>query len=87
MLPDASLTCADRISEQSDWSGWLPAEIAATDPAGVTIWHLCCNEFALKGGDRTILFIDPYLGTGDPDAVLATHERLRILEIGDRATL
>jgi L-ascorbate 6-phosphate lactonase len=49
----------------SDWDDWLVREIADTDPAGVALWYLGCNGFALTDGDST-LFIDPYLGTGDP---------------------
>ena len=50
----------------SDWNDWLPQEIAAANPAGVTIWYLGCNGFVLKGNDGTTIFIDPYLGLGDP---------------------
>jgi len=50
----------------SDWGDWLPAEIAEAKPDGVSIWYLGCNGFALKASDDTTLFIDPYLGTGDP---------------------
>src|SRR5699024_9504240 len=49
----------------SDWGDWLVREIEDADPAGVALWYLGCNGFALAGGDTT-LFIDPYLGTGDP---------------------
>jgi len=50
----------------SDWSDWLPREIADADPDGVTIWYLGCNGFVLKGRRGTTIFIDPYLGNGDP---------------------
>jgi L-ascorbate 6-phosphate lactonase len=50
----------------SDWGDWLPREIAAADPDGVAVWYLGCNGFALKGADGTTVFVDPYLGTGDP---------------------
>jgi L-ascorbate 6-phosphate lactonase len=50
----------------SDWGDWLPTEIAAAEPAGVSLWYLGCNGFALKAADGTTLFIDPYLGIGDP---------------------
>jgi len=50
----------------SDWGDWLPRAIEEATPAGVAIWYLGCNGFALKGADGTTLFIDPYLGTGDP---------------------
>jgi L-ascorbate 6-phosphate lactonase len=49
----------------SDWDDWLPRAVAEADPDGVAIWYLGCNGFALTDGDTT-LFIDPYLGTGDP---------------------
>lgn len=51
---------------KSDWGDWLPREIASSDPEGVTIWYLGCNGFVLKDNDGTTVFIDPYLGTGDP---------------------
>ncbi|WP_256686670.1 MBL fold metallo-hydrolase [Halococcus qingdaonensis] len=49
----------------SDWDDWLVREIDTADPDGVAIWYLGCNGFALTDG-ATTLFIDPYLGTGDP---------------------
>ena len=49
----------------SDWDDWLVREIADADPAGVALWYLGCNGFALTDGETT-LFVDPYLGTGDP---------------------
>ena len=50
----------------SDWGEWLPRAIEAATPSGVAIWYLGCNGFALKSSDGTTLFVDPYLGTGDP---------------------
>lgn len=50
----------------SDWGDWLPRTIASAEPDGVSLWYLGCNGFALKADDGTTLFIDPYLGTGDP---------------------
>ncbi|WEL18183.1 MULTISPECIES: MBL fold metallo-hydrolase [unclassified Halorhabdus] len=50
----------------SDWGEWLPAAIENTTPDGVAIWYLGCNGFVLKDGAGTTIFIDPYLGTGDP---------------------
>jgi L-ascorbate 6-phosphate lactonase len=50
----------------SDWGEWLPRAIESATPAGVAIWYLGCNGFALKGSGGTTLFVDPYLGTGDP---------------------
>lgn len=50
----------------SDWGAWLPNAVADADPDGVTLWYLGCNGFVLKADDGTTVFIDPYLGTGDP---------------------
>jgi L-ascorbate 6-phosphate lactonase len=50
----------------SDWGDWLPRAIEDADPEGVAVWYLGCNGFVLKGTDGTTLFVDPYLGTGDP---------------------
>ena len=49
----------------TDWNDWLLDDIAVADPDGVAVWYLGCNGFALTDGTTT-LFIDPYLGTGDP---------------------
>jgi L-ascorbate 6-phosphate lactonase len=54
------------MTVHSDWGAWLPEAIAEADPDGVSLWYLGCNGFALKSADGTTLFIDPYLGTGDP---------------------
>ncbi|MES3517099.1 MAG: MBL fold metallo-hydrolase [Natronomonas sp.] len=50
----------------SDWGTWLPDAVAASEPDGVDVWYLGCNGFVLKAADGTTLFVDPYLGTGDP---------------------
>jgi len=50
----------------SDWGDWLPRAIADADPDGLAVWYLGCNGFALKSSSGTTLFVDPYLGTGDP---------------------
>jgi L-ascorbate 6-phosphate lactonase len=50
----------------SDWGDWLPAAVADASPEGVAVWYLGCNGFVLKGTGGTTLFVDPYLGTGDP---------------------
>ncbi len=50
----------------SDWGDWLPNTIETADPTGLDVWYLGCNGFVLKAGDGTTIFIDPYLGTGDP---------------------
>ncbi|ADJ15349.1 MBL fold metallo-hydrolase [Halalkalicoccus jeotgali] len=51
---------------RSDWGDWLVREIEESSPDGVAVWYLGCNGFVLKAADGTTLFIDPYLGTGDP---------------------
>ncbi|WP_435194606.1 MBL fold metallo-hydrolase [Natronomonas sp. EA1] len=50
----------------SDWGDWLPREVETADPDGLDIWYLGCNGFVLKADDGTTVYIDPYLGTGDP---------------------
>jgi L-ascorbate 6-phosphate lactonase len=50
----------------SDWGDWLPRAVEEADPDGLRLWYLGCNGFVLKSSDGTTLFIDPYLGTGDP---------------------
>ncbi|MFW6458716.1 MAG: MBL fold metallo-hydrolase [Halodesulfurarchaeum sp.] len=50
----------------SDWGDWLPTAVATAEPDGLAIWYLGCNGFILKAGDGTTLFVDPYLGLGDP---------------------
>ena len=50
----------------SDWGDWLPRAVADADPDGLALWYLGCNGFILKSSSGTTLFIDPYLGTGDP---------------------
>ncbi|MES3162263.1 MAG: MBL fold metallo-hydrolase [Halorubrum sp.] len=50
----------------SDWGAWLPRAVAKADPDTVALWYLGCNGFAIKGRDGTVLWIDPYVGTGDP---------------------
>lgn len=54
------------MTVHSDWGDWLPRAVAEAEPDGLTLWYLGCNGFALKAADGTTLFIDPYLGTGDP---------------------
>lgn len=51
---------------RSDWEDWLPNAIDEADPETVSLWYLGCNGFAIKGSDGTTLWIDPYVGTGDP---------------------
>lgn len=50
----------------SDWGDWLPRAIESAAPEGVAIWYLGCNGFALKDNEGTTIFIDPYVGLGDP---------------------
>jgi len=50
----------------SDWGDWLPRTIEAAEPDGLAVWYLGCNGFVLKGADETSLWIDPYVGLGDP---------------------
>ncbi|MGM0604976.1 MAG: MBL fold metallo-hydrolase [Halobacteriota archaeon] len=50
----------------SDWGEWLPTTIEAADPETVAVWYLGCNGFAMKGRAGTTLWIDPYVGLGDP---------------------
>jgi L-ascorbate 6-phosphate lactonase len=54
------------MSVHSDWGDWLPRAIEAAEPDGVSVWYLGCNGFVLKAADGTTVFVDPYLGTGDP---------------------
>jgi L-ascorbate 6-phosphate lactonase len=50
----------------TDWGDWLPRAIADAEPAGVSLWYLGCNGIVAKAADGTTIFVDPYLGTGDP---------------------
>lgn len=54
------------MTVHSDWGDWLPTAVAEAEPDGLDIWYLGCNGFILKADDGTTVFIDPYLGTGDP---------------------
>ncbi|PSP82056.1 MBL fold metallo-hydrolase [Halobacteriales archaeon QS_4_69_225] len=54
------------MTVHSDWGAWLPEAIADADPDGVRLWYLGCNGLVLKAADGTTVFVDPYLGTGDP---------------------
>ena len=51
---------------ESDWGDWLVRDIEDAEPVGVAVWYLGCNGFVLKGSDGTTIYIDPYLGLGDP---------------------
>jgi len=50
----------------SDWGDWLPRAVEEATPDGLAVWYLGCNGFALKSAGGTTVFVDPYLGTGDP---------------------
>jgi L-ascorbate 6-phosphate lactonase len=54
------------MTVHSDWGDWLPTAVADAEPEGVQLWYLGCNGFVLKADDGTTVFIDPYLGLGDP---------------------
>ncbi|PSQ40265.1 MBL fold metallo-hydrolase [Halobacteriales archaeon SW_5_70_135] len=48
----------------SDWGDWLPTAVADSDPT-FACWYLGFNGLVCKA-EETVLFVDPYLGTGDP---------------------
>ena len=50
----------------SDWGDWLVRDIEDATPDGVGIWYLGCNGFVCKGREGTTIYVDPYLGSGDP---------------------
>ena len=50
----------------SDWGDWLPTAVADADPETVAVWYLGCNGFVIKGSEGTTIWIDPYVGLGDP---------------------
>lgn len=50
----------------SDWGEWLPNAVEAADPETVAVWYLGCNGFVIKASEGTTLWIDPYVGLGDP---------------------
>lgn len=54
------------MTVESDWDDWLLRAVEDADPDGLAIWYLGCNGFILKSADGTTVFIDPYLGIGDP---------------------
>ncbi|SIR83899.1 MBL fold metallo-hydrolase [Natronorubrum thiooxidans] len=51
---------------ESDWGDWLVRDVEDAAPEGVAVWYLGCNGFVLKGSEGTTIYIDPYLGLGDP---------------------
>jgi L-ascorbate 6-phosphate lactonase len=54
------------MTVESDWSDWLLRAVEDADPDGLALWYLGCNGFVLKSSGGTTVFIDPYLGIGDP---------------------
>lgn len=50
----------------SDWDDWLIKAVSTADPETVALWYLGCNGAIIKDREGTTIFIDPYLGTGDP---------------------
>ncbi|MEY7849908.1 MBL fold metallo-hydrolase [Natrarchaeobius sp. A-rgal3] len=50
----------------SDWGDWLVRDVEDATPQGVAIWYLGCNGFILKGREGTTIYVDPYVGLGDP---------------------
>ncbi|GGM27323.1 MBL fold metallo-hydrolase [Haloarcula argentinensis] len=54
------------MTVESDWDDWLPRAVESATPDGLAFWYLGCNGFILKSSGGTTVFIDPYLGTGDP---------------------
>jgi L-ascorbate 6-phosphate lactonase len=54
----------------SDWGDWLPRAVESASPDTLAIWYLGCNGFILKASDDTTVYIDPYLGLGDPPRTL-----------------
>ena len=51
---------------ESDWSDWLLRAVEDADPETVAVWYLGCNGFIVKGNGGTTVYVDPYLGLGDP---------------------
>ncbi|AEH37933.1 MBL fold metallo-hydrolase [Halopiger xanaduensis] len=51
---------------QSDWGDWFIQQIEDANPDGVAVWYLGCNGFVLKDSEGTTIYIDPYLGLGNP---------------------
>ncbi|MDS0221254.1 MBL fold metallo-hydrolase [Haloarcula sp. S1AR25-5A] len=54
------------MTVESDWAAWLPRAVESASPDGLAIWYLGCNGFIVKSSGGTTVFIDPYLGIGDP---------------------
>jgi L-ascorbate 6-phosphate lactonase len=54
------------MTVDSDWGEWLLRAVEGADPDGLAIWYLGCNGFIVKSSGGATVFIDPYLGIGDP---------------------
>ena len=54
------------MTVDSDWDDWLLRAVEDADPDGLAIWYLGCNGFIVKTSGGVTVFIDPYLGIGDP---------------------
>jgi L-ascorbate 6-phosphate lactonase len=54
------------MTVDSDWGDWLLRAVEDADPDGLAVWYLGCNGFIVKSSGGTTVFIDPYLGIGDP---------------------
>jgi len=54
------------MTVDSDWDDWLLRAVEDADPDGLAIWYLGCNGFIVKSSGGVTVFVDPYLGIGDP---------------------
>ncbi|ACV48604.1 MULTISPECIES: MBL fold metallo-hydrolase [Halomicrobium] len=54
------------MTVDSDWGDWLVRAVEDADPDGLAIWYLGCNGFVLKSSGGSVVYVDPYLGIGDP---------------------
>ena len=54
------------MTVDSDWGDWLLHAVEDADPDGLAVWYLGCNGFIVKSSGGATVFIDPYLGIGDP---------------------
>ena len=54
------------MTVDSDWGDWLLRAVEDADPDGLALWYLGCNGFIVKSSGGVTVFIDPYLGIGDP---------------------
>lgn len=50
----------------SDWKDWLSNTVKNTTPERITIWYLGCNGFIIKDSGGSVIYIDPYVGIGNP---------------------